>query len=114
LTVSPGVASKLPTLFVQFLAHPLAWLEPLYLRWTRLPQSSVALGVALDLTRSKSKLLLENAQLRQQLVILERHVKKPRLTRRDRLSLLLVASQLQSWKQALLILKPETLLRWHR
>jgi putative transposase len=104
----------LPALFIQFLAHPLAWLEPLYLRWTRLPQSSVALGVALDLTRSKPELLLENALLRQQLVILERQVKKPRLTSRDRLSLLLIASRLPSWKPALLILKPDTLLRWHR
>ncbi len=104
----------LDALIVQFLTHPLAWLEPLYLHWTRLPRSSAALGVALDLTRSKPELLLENALLRQQLVILERHVKKPRLTRRDRLSLLLIASRLPSWKQALVILKPETLLRWHR
>lgn len=104
----------LPALFVQFFAHPLGWLEQLYLRWTRLPQSSVALGVALDLTRSNAELLLENALLRQQLVILERQVRKRRLTRRDRLSLLLLASRLPSWKQALLILKPDTLLRWHR
>ncbi len=101
-------------LLFQFLTHPLAWLEHLYLRWTRLSQSSAVLGVALDLTRSKPVFVLENALLRQQLVILERHVKKPRPTRRDHLSLLLLASRLQSWKQALLILKPETLLHWHR
>jgi putative transposase len=104
------------TFFVQFFSRPLAWLEQLYLHWTRLPQSSVALGVALDLMRSKPELLLENALLRQELVTLrvQRQVQKPCLTRRDRLSLLLIASRLQSWKQALVILKPETLLRWHR
>ncbi len=102
------------TLFVLLLTHPLAWLEQLYLRWTRLPQSSFALGSALDVMRSKSELLLENALLRQQLVILQRHVKKPRLTRRDRLSLLLLASRFHSWKQAHVILQPDTLLRWHR
>jgi putative transposase len=100
--------------FVKFLAHPLAWLEQLYLRWTQLPQTSPALGFALDLTRSKSDLVLENALLRQQLAILQRQVKKPRVTRRDRLSLLLLAGRLKSWKQAFLILQPDTLLRWHR
>jgi putative transposase len=100
-------------LFVQLLARPLAWLEQFYIRWTQLPQSSVILGSTIDLTRSKSELLLENALLRQQLVILQRHVKKPRLTRRDRLGLLLLASHFRAWKQALLILKPDTLLRWH-
>lgn len=100
--------------FVQLLAHPLAWLEQLYFRWTQLPQASVAFGSTLDLTRSKPELLLENALLCKQLVLLHRQVMKPRVTRRDRLSLLLLAGRLKSWKQALLILKPDTLLRWHR
>jgi putative transposase len=100
--------------FVQCLTRLLTWLEPFYLRWTRLPQSSVTLCSALDLSRSKSDLVLENALLRQQLVILQRQVKKPHLTRRDRVSLLLLASRLLFWKQSLLILKPETLLHWHR
>ncbi len=91
----------LPALFVHLLAHPLACLEPPDLHWTRVPRSSVALGVALDLTRSKPECLLENALFRQQLVILERQVNKLLLTRRDRLSLLLLASRLPSWKQAL-------------
>jgi hypothetical protein len=63
--------------FVQHLAHPLAWLEGLYLHWTPVPQASVALGSAFGLSRPKSELLLENALLRQQLVILQRQVKKP-------------------------------------
>ncbi len=98
MTASPGVASTLLAIFLRLLAHPLAWLEHFYLRSTQLPQSSVALDAALDLIRSKSELLLENALLRQQLVILQRQVKKPHLTRRDRLSLLLLASRLKSWK----------------
>ncbi len=100
--------------FAHLRSRLLGWLELHYLRWTQLPRSSAAFGVALDLTRSKSELLLENALLRQQLGIVQRQVKKPRLTRRDRLSLLLLASRLPSWKQTLLILKPETLLCWHR
>jgi putative transposase len=100
--------------FGHFLSPILGWLESLYLQWTELPQSSVTRGFALDLSRSQSELWLENALLRQQLLILQRHVKKPRFTRRDRLSLLLLASRLPNWKHLLLILKPATLLRWHR
>ncbi len=99
---------------VRLLSSWSRWLESLYLHWTRLPQSSPALGFALDLQRPKSQLLLENALLRQQLVILQRQVKKPRFTRRDHFSLLLLASRLSSWKQALLILKPDPLLHWQR
>jgi putative transposase len=104
----------LSTFFFRSLSRSLAWLEQFYLRWSHLPRSSPALGFSFDLTHSKPELLLENALLRQQLVILQRHVKRPHLTRKDRFSLLLLASRLRSWRQALLILKPETLLRWHR
>ncbi len=52
--------------------------------------------------------------LRQELLILHRQVKKPRFTQSDRLWLVLLVSRLQHWKDTLLILKPETLLRWHR
>jgi putative transposase len=101
-------------LFVRLCSSLVRWLESCYLRWTRLPPSSFALGLALDLPRTQSQLLFESALLRQQLIILQRQVKKPRLTCTDRLSLLLLAGRLPSWKQALLILKPDTLLRWHR
>ncbi len=100
--------------FLRLVSRPLDWLEPRYLRWTPLPKTSVALNASLNLTRSKSELLLENALLRPQLLILQRQSKKPLLTRRDRFSLLLLASRLPSWRQALVLLKPDTLLRWHR
>ena len=105
-------------MLLAFLAHLLSgllgWLEPHYLRWTQLPRSSPTLAFALNLSRSKSELLFENALLRQQLLVLQRQVKKTRFTRADCLSLLLLASRLQNWKHLLLILKPDTLLRWHR
>jgi len=67
-----------------------------------------------DLTRSKTELVIENALLRQQLIVLKRHTKRPALTWRDRTLFVLLASKLRNWKQALLIVQPETLLRWHR
>lgn len=102
------------TFSARLLARLLVWLESYYLHWTQLPQASLTLAYALDLTRPKSELLLENALLRQQLVILQRQVPKPRFNRRDRFFLLLLANHLQNWKQVLFILKPTTLLRWHR
>jgi hypothetical protein len=52
--------------------------------------------------------------LRQQLVILRRQVKRPACTKTDRVLLVLLARIVQTWKQALFIVQPETLLRWHR
>ena len=82
-------------------------------RWTK-PNSHLILNVAADLSRSRAELVLENALLRQQLIILERHSKRPALTQRDRVLFVLLASKLRSWKQALVIVQPDTLLRWHR
>jgi transposase InsO family protein len=71
-------------------------------------------GVALDLTRSRTQLVLENLLLRQQLIVLQRQVKRPALTWQDRTLLVLIASKLPSWRPALMIVQPDTLLRWHR
>src|SRR6266480_2000988 len=55
-----------------------------------------------------------NALLRQQLIILKRRVKRPPVTRADRILLVLLAKLVRTWQQALLIVQPDTLLRWHR
>ena len=67
-----------------------------------------------DLARSKPQLIAENLLLRQQLIVLNRSVKRPRFTAADRTRLVLLASTVQHWKDALIIVKPETILRWHR
>jgi transposase InsO family protein len=71
-------------------------------------------GVISDLTRSRFDLIVENALLRQQLIVLRRQVKRPQLTRGDRLRFVLLARCTRFWKQALHIVQPDTLLRWHR
>ena len=72
------------------------------------------LGTVTDFARSKSELVAENALLRQQLIILHRQVKRPTYAKTDRLILVLLARVSDTWKQALFIVQPETLLRWHR
>src|SRR5260221_8970850 len=67
--------------------------------WTKPYAQTVIIGAVTDISRSKRDLMLENALLRQQLIVVERQVKRPKLTWRNR---------------ALLIVKPETVLRWHR
>jgi hypothetical protein len=84
------------------------------LGWTKPGNSGLVVGALQDLPRSKTDLMLENALLRQQLMVLKRQVKRPALAGRDRLLLVWLASRLASWKQAVLIVQPETILRWHR
>jgi putative transposase len=81
---------------------------------TRPPTQAQSLGVLGDLLRSKRELVAENALLRQQLIVLRRRSRRPAFTRLDRLLLVLLARQVRAWRQALLIVQPETLLRWHR
>ena len=71
-------------------------------------------GTLADLVRSKPALVAENALLRQQVIVLRRGAKRPRCTPTDRALLVLLASRLRTWRSALLIVQPDTLLRWHR
>jgi hypothetical protein len=73
-----------------------------------------ALETVADFARSKPQLVAENLLLRQQLIVLNRSVKRPRVTPAERGLFVLIASRLQSWKETQLIVKPETVLRWHR
>ena len=82
--------------------------------WSKPLTSSLPLGTLADLTRSKPELIVENALLRQQLIILKRQVKRPTFTKTDRILLVLLAKAVRTWKQVLFIVQPETLLRWHR
>ncbi len=83
--------------------------------WTK-PDTATSLmvGTLTDLLRSKSELVAENALLRKPLIILRRHIKRPVCAHPDRLLLVLLAKMVRTWKQALFIVQPETLLRWHR
>ncbi len=83
-------------------------------RLTRPTPLALAAGAAADVTRSKADLLLENALRCHQLVILSRSVKRPRLTTADRGLLVLLASRRRTWADALVIVRPATVLRWHR
>ncbi|MGE5778429.1 MAG: hypothetical protein ACM30D_03880 [Hyphomicrobiales bacterium] len=65
--------------------------------------------------KSKSRLEAENAALRHQLIVLQRRVRgRVQLTNGDRLFLVMLYRWFPSILQAITIIRPETLVRWHR
>ena len=80
---------------------------------TRPRTNEFMLGVAADLLRPKAQLLAENALLRQQLIVLKRSVKRPKLRVRDRIILVALSRVNSAWKDALHVIQPDTLLKRH-
>jgi putative transposase len=80
-------------------------------RWMKPRSTSLLLGTITDLAKGRSELIVENALLRQQLLMLRRHVKRPACRKTDRFLLLLLARMLGTWKQALFSIQPQTLRR---
>ena len=65
--------------------------------------------------KSKSRLEAENSALRHQLIVLQRRVSgRVKLTNGDRLFLVMLYRWFPSILQAITIIRPETLVRWHR
>ena len=62
----------------------------------------------------KAQLALENLALRQQLAIVHRKSKRPKLTKADRAFWVALCRLWPDWHNALLIVKPETVIGWHR
>ncbi len=89
-------------------------LQKRFLGWIKLPTTSLVLGTLADLTRGRAELIAENALFRQQLTILSRQMKRPVDKKTDRFLLVLRAKMARTWKQALFLVQPETLFRWHR
>ena len=64
--------------------------------------------------KSRATLQLENLALRHQLGVLRRSVKRPKLTSADRLLWTWLCEVWSDWRSALVIVKPETVIGWHR
>src|SRR6202022_765958 len=64
--------------------------------------------------RSRQSLLLENLARRQQLTLLKRRHPRPKLTPLDKLFWVFARKFWSAWKQSLLVVTPETVVRWHR
>jgi len=64
--------------------------------------------------RPKVLLIADNLCLRQQLLVLQRRKPRPRLKDADRRFWVLACLWFVGWRTSVLIVKPETVLRWHR
>ena len=64
--------------------------------------------------KARRELALENVALRQQLAVLRRSVKRPRLSNVDRGFWVLLRRIWTDWESVLVIVKPQTVVRWHR
>jgi len=64
--------------------------------------------------RSRRDLILENLALRQQIAVLKHRHPQPRLTASDRLFWVMLRRIWPGWKRALILIQPETVVRWHR
>lgn len=95
----------------QVIEQSVTWLEIRFKRWTQPAATSQVASVFTDLTRSKSELIAENMFLRQPLTVLKRQVSPPQLKPRGRQVLVLLARRISGWRQALVIVKTDTLVR---
>ncbi len=64
--------------------------------------------------RSQQHLVLENIALRQQLAILSRSPRRPRLEPADRLFWSFLSRLWSRWQSAVVLVQPETVIRWQR
>jgi transposase InsO family protein len=64
--------------------------------------------------RRRAALQIEILALRHQLGILQRSVKRPKLTATDRFLWAWLSTVWADWRSALVIVKPETVIAWHR
>jgi putative transposase len=67
-----------------------------------------------SLIAPRKALAVENLALRQQLAVLNRKVHRPQLHRRDRFFWVILSQLWKNWRQVLIIVKPETVIKWHR
>ncbi len=66
------------------------------------------------LFKNQSDLAIENLALRQQLSIFHYSKNRPKIRLYDRLFWIFMSRFWEKWKDALIFVKPETVIGWHR
>lgn len=75
---------------------------------------SLMLAMIRNVFRGSTALQLENLALRQPLAVLKRKTPRPRLGFWDRFFWVMLSRLWSRWRDALVIVKPETVIAWHR
>ncbi len=71
-------------------------------------------GIMLASLKARHALVAENLLLRQQLSVAVRTRPHPRIQWRDRLFWVVARRRVTDWRRHLVLVHPETVLRWHR
>src|SRR5262249_50841315 len=79
-----------------------------------MPGFSVLSHLIRCLIAPRLRLAAEIVSLRQQLAVLNRGTKRPQLRRRDRFFWVMLSKLWKDWREVLIIVKPETVIKWHR
>ena len=75
---------------------------------------SIIASVIRAFLRNRADLVGETVALRHQVAILQHSAKRPKLRGRDRIFWVWLSKVWANWRSALVIVKPETVVRWHR
>src|SRR5919198_1651180 len=78
-------------------------------RWLR-----ILVGTLKSSLRTHGELALENLALRQQLAVWKARQPRPQLRATDRIFWVVLSRVRTSWRSSLQLVRPETVLRWHR
>jgi hypothetical protein len=62
----------------------------------------------------RATLLAENLALRQQLLVYQRRIKRPKLYSSDRHFWVWLSQFWKDWKSVLIMVQPDTVVQWHR
>ena len=69
---------------------------------------------ARGLLTGRGRLALENLALRQQVAVLKHANRRPKLRPRDRIFWVWLSRLWAAWRSALIVVRPDTVIRWHR
>ena|SRR5215469_7192264 len=72
----------------------------------------LGMGELIRVFHSRQSLRMENFALRQQVIVFKRQHRRPRLTASERLFRVLLHRFWSSWKTALVVVSPDTVVRW--
>ena len=75
---------------------------------------AIIFGTWRSTLRTHRELALENLALRQQVAVWKARQPRPRLTEVDRIFWVVLSRLWTGWRQSLHVVRPETVVRWHR
>jgi len=74
----------------------------------------LVLFMFLMFSKLNSHLIIENLALRPQLTAMKKSIKRPKIRARDRIFWVFLSYLWKHWQDVLIVVKPETVIRWHK